>query len=107
MSERDIRDGLRGKHEAHHEGKISQAGGSRDAAHGQDGGSARQTGTGAPPSLVQEALDDPPSADAVRQLEDVFGRPPRKKGQSASIRFDYDDVVQQSFPASDPPPPPG
>lgn len=68
---------------------------------------AWQTGTGGPQALVQSALDDPPSPDAIRQLEDAFGRPPHQPGQSDRIEFDYDDVVEQSFPASDPPPPPG
>lgn len=72
-----------------------------------------QTGTGSPEGLVQEALENPPSPDAIRQLEDAFGRPPRKTGRayaidsSHTVELDYDDVIQQSFPASDPPPPPG
>lgn len=66
-----------------------------------------ETGTGGPEEVVQRVLEDPgfpQSPDAVRQLEDAFG--PFRRGEDGVIHFDYDDVVQQSFPASDPPPPP-
>src|SRR5690606_26732095 len=104
--------GTRSGHEGKHQGKnwrhFQARRGSRAGVRGWWGSDApEQTGTGAPPSLVQRALGDPPSGDAVRQLQDAFGRPPRKPGESPEIGFDYDDVVQQSFPASDPPPPPG
>ncbi|HEX6989759.1 MAG TPA: hypothetical protein VF282_09875 [Bacillota bacterium] len=65
------------------------------------------TGTGGPEEVVERVLADPgfpQSPDAVRHLEDAFG--PFRRGEDGSIKFDYDDVVQQSFPASDPPPPP-
>lgn len=69
----------------------------------------RPTGTGAPPGPMRRVLRRgaaPQSPDAVRQLEDAFGPARRRRGRDA-VRVDYDDVVQQSFPASDPPPPPG
>lgn len=70
--------------------------------------------TGEPAKLVQSALKVdgmPQSPDAIRRLEDVFG-PFRRQvrpsdNRDEDVEFDYDDVVQQSFPASDPPPPPG
>lgn len=71
--------------------------------------SRRRTGTGAPPEQVQEALargGTPPSPDAIRQLDDAFA-PARTRLRRQPAEEDYDDVVQQSFPASDPPPPPG
>lgn len=69
------------------------------------------TGTGSPSEIVQSVMagyGSRPSPDAIRQLEDVFG-PFRREEQKTGrdIKIDYDDVVQQSFPASDPPPPPG
>lgn len=69
------------------------------------------TGTGSPAELVQSIMADPAfksSPDAIRQLEDVFGPFRREEGKTGrDIKMDYDDIVQQSFPASDPPPPPG
>ena len=41
------------------------------------------------------------------QMEDVFGRSLHQPDQAQRKELDYDDVVEQSFPASDPPPPPG
>lgn len=79
--------------------------------HGRGGA---QGATGEPAELVQNALRTdgmPQSPDAVRQLEDVFGPLRRRErpveNRSEEVEFDYDDVVQQSFPASDPPPPRG
>lgn len=76
--------------------------------------SSAQGATGEPAEVVQEALkvgDVPQSPDAVRQLEDVFAPLRRAKrpaeNELEDVQFDYDDVVQQSFPASDPPPPRG
>jgi len=66
-----------------------------------------RTSTGGPEEVVQRVLDDPgfpQSPDAIRQLEDAFGA--FRRDEDGAIQFDYDDVVQQSFPASDPPPPP-
>ncbi|MFO7246193.1 MAG: hypothetical protein FWJ62_09790 [Thermaerobacter sp.] len=66
-----------------------------------------ETATGGPEDVVQRVLEDPEfpqSPDALRQLEDAFG--PFRRQEDGSIHLDYDDVVQQSFPASDPPPPP-
>lgn len=68
-----------------------------------------ETGTGGPARTVQKALGGPEltrSPDAIRQLEDVFGpRRRRQQGKSREqLEMEYDDVVQQSFPASDPPP---
>lgn len=83
---------------------------SRDGS-GPERGPSRPTGTGGPPDAVRRALrrgGGPVSPDAVRQLEDAFA-PARRPGRQRdeNVEFDYDDVVQQSFPASDPPPPPG
>lgn len=74
------------------------------------------TGTGEPPDAAGRPPDAAggqqrgrPSPDAIRQLEDAFGTPAtaRSRRARARTRLDYDDIVQQSFPASDPPPPPG
>lgn len=67
----------------------------------------RFAGTGGPLDEVRSAIGTgttTASPDVVRQLQDVMGT----SGQSGESEptFDYDDIVQQSFPASDPPPPP-
>lgn len=70
-----------------------------------------QTDTFGNGSDTVEALleaDDVRMLTLLRRLEDDRDRRRRRRSGNGAdtIEFDYDDIVEQSFPASDPPPSP-
>ncbi|MBO8142619.1 MAG: hypothetical protein H0Z37_10680 [Firmicutes bacterium] len=77
----------------------------RGAGMGVDLGSSRERPANAPRKRGRLTMPAPPDRGGAGQpLEDVFGRR-RERSEEGDPNFDYDDVLQQTFPASDPPPP--